>query len=61
MSEDRPLTNGSYWPGAGAPSPNFIAREQSLRGQVMTGRFRASNSEIWRARLGQFPPFDAMR
>lgn len=36
--------------GCGPPSANFITRE-SLWGQVQTGRFRASNSESWRARL----------
>lgn len=42
----------SFWLGVGALLPNFIARKRSLRGQVLTGRIRASNSEIWRARLG---------
>lgn len=39
--------------GCGRPSPNFIAREQSLRGRALTGRFRASKSDFWWARLGQ--------
>lgn len=44
------------WPGAGAPSANFIARKPSLGGHVLTDRFRASNSKSWRARLGQELP-----
>ncbi len=48
-----PFGNVGLWPGAGVPLPNFIAREKSLRGHVLTGRFWASISESWRTRLGQ--------
>lgn len=47
-----PFGNVGLWPGAGVPLPNFIAREKSLRGHVLTGRFWASISESWRTRLG---------
>lgn len=45
MSHSSPSTRS--WPGAGGHSAKFIAREQPLRGWVLNGRLRASNSESW--------------
>lgn len=42
-----------FWPSEDVLTANFIARELSLRGHALTGRFRASISESWRARLGK--------
>lgn len=53
---------GSLWPGAGAPSANFVARERSLKVHILAGWFRESDSESWRARIGhEQPVMDTVR
>ena len=51
------VATGPFWPGAGVPSANFVAREWSLKVHILTGWFRASDSESWRARIGQLQSF----
>jgi hypothetical protein len=57
MDREQSIPDDGSWPAAGAASPNFIAREQSLTGHVLTGRFCASCFESWPARLGQMQKF----
>ena len=52
----RTVAKARSWPSAGASSANFIVRQPSFRSRVPKGRFRASNSESWRARLGHQLP-----